>query len=329
MLDLHDSRCLTVERLLEVRMHVDLQCAESFVVLGEELHYGRAAARLYVTSPALSRRIQRLERQLSATLLVRGPAGVLKLTLAGVQVLRDFEILLVQEADLREAALHPRTTLVLGVPDDGRDGRAFASQALALQRLMHDDDPGARVAVRRVPLPLMNTWLLDGRVDVQLTSGAVRSPLVRSTPLVNVPRILAVHVNSPYADADHLQLSEVVELPLLYDPDLSNAFMAPFWLGDLRPRSQAHLVSIVARDSSAVYEHVARGHGATILLAAQRDEVPAKVRVLPLPDVPPLMLHAITRADDRRSLVRSLVGSLLVVMADSSTGIMLLGRSVG
>ncbi len=294
-------------------MHVDLQCAESFVVLSEEMHYGRAAARLFVTSPALSRRILRLERQLSATLLVRGPTGVLVLTSAGVQALRNFELLLAREADLREAARHPRTTLVLGVPNDGRDGHAFVKQALALQHLLQDEDPGARVVVQRVPLPLMTPWLLDGRVDVQLNAGAVRAPLVRSTPLVAVARVLAVHANSPYADADHLQQSDVLEVPLLYDPNLSHEFMAPFWLGDLRPLSQAHLISIVARDSLTVYEHVARGQGATILLAAQRDEVPADVRVLPLPDVPPLMVHAITRADDRRSLVRSLVRALATV----------------
>lgn len=291
-------------------MHVDLQCAESFVVLGEELHYGRAAARLYITSPALSRRIQRLEHQLSVTLLVRGSSGVLVLTSAGVQVLRELKSLLVQEADLREAARHPRTTVVLGVPDDGRDGRMFAHQALALQRLMQDDDLGAKVAVRRVPLPLMKNWLLEGRVDVQLTAGNAHAPLIHSTPLTAVARVLAVHADSPYGDADHLKQTEVMELPLLYDPGLPYEFMAPFWLGDLRPRSQAHLVSIVARDSSTVYEHVARGHGATILLAEQRDEVPENVRVLVLPDVPPLMLHAMTRADDRRPLVRSLVRAL-------------------
>lgn len=294
-------------------MHVDLECAESFVVLSEEMHYGRAATRLYVTSPALSRRIQRLERQLSATLLVRGPTGVLVLTPAGLQAFHHFKILLAQEADLRDAARYTRTTVTLGVPNDGRDGRAFTKQALALQRILQNDDPGARVKIRRVPLPMMTTWLLSGQVDVQLTAGAVRAPLVNSTPLVTVARVIAVPDSSPYADADYVEQSEAMELPLLFDPDLPLEFMAPFWLGDLRPPSQAHLVPIVARDSSTVFDHVARGKGATILLAPQRDEVPSHVWVLPLPDVPPLMMHAITRADDRRSLVRSLVRALATV----------------
>ena len=56
-------------------MELDLGLASSFLVLAEERHYGRAAARLHLTSPALTKRIQRLERQLGVVLLQRGPAG--------------------------------------------------------------------------------------------------------------------------------------------------------------------------------------------------------------------------------------------------------------
>lgn len=293
-------------------MHLDLQCAESFVVLSEEMHYGRAAARLYVSSPALSRRIVRLEHQLSVTLLVRGPTGVVVLTPAGVQVLRTLRLLLAGEADVRTTA-RPRVNLVLGVPSDGRDGRVFASHALELQRLLNSDDPGVTVTIRRVPLPLMRTWLLAGRVDVQLTSGPLVDPRVRSTPVIAVPRILAVPGTSLWADAEQLHLSEVMGLPLLYDPVLPEDFMAPFFLGDLRPASESPLVPIVARDSSTVLDHVARGHGATILLAPQRSEIPPGVRLVALPDVPPLLLHALTRAGDQRLLVRALVRALQAV----------------
>ena len=105
---------------MEGPVHVDLQCAESFVVLGEEMHYGRAAARLYVTPPGLSRRIQRLETQLSTKLVVRGPSGVVVLTPAGTRALDDLTVMLAREARLRQAVRQPRTTVAGG----GRGARA-------------------------------------------------------------------------------------------------------------------------------------------------------------------------------------------------------------
>jgi DNA-binding transcriptional LysR family regulator len=57
--------------------HVDLELelVANFLVLMREMHYGRAAARLHLTQAALTKRIQRLERQLGVVLLERPPAA--------------------------------------------------------------------------------------------------------------------------------------------------------------------------------------------------------------------------------------------------------------
>src|SRR5215216_1612531 len=67
-------------------MTLDPRLLRAFVVLAEELHFGRAAARLYVTQPALSQQIARLERQLDVRLLDRSPHHV-RLSEAGQALL--------------------------------------------------------------------------------------------------------------------------------------------------------------------------------------------------------------------------------------------------
>ena len=63
-------------------MDLDLRKVRFFVVLAEELNYPRAAARLDVAEPVLTRQIRSLERDLTAQLFERGRAGT-RLTDAG------------------------------------------------------------------------------------------------------------------------------------------------------------------------------------------------------------------------------------------------------
>jgi len=69
-------------------MNIDFALLRSFVVLAEELHFARAAERLYIEQPALSQRIRRLERRIEVQLFDRDTRNV-RLTPAGVEFLND------------------------------------------------------------------------------------------------------------------------------------------------------------------------------------------------------------------------------------------------
>jgi len=72
-------------------MHLD--DLSSFVVLAEELHYGRAAERLDMSQSSLSRQMQRLERTFGVTVFQRNSRNV-RLTKAGIILEREAPLLL-------------------------------------------------------------------------------------------------------------------------------------------------------------------------------------------------------------------------------------------
>jgi DNA-binding transcriptional LysR family regulator len=77
---------------------VELRHLRYFLAVGEEQHYGRAARRLRVAQPALSRQIQNLEEELGFSLFDRLPRGV-KISAAGKQFLEEARRILQQVSD--------------------------------------------------------------------------------------------------------------------------------------------------------------------------------------------------------------------------------------
>ena len=80
---------------------LDLRKLRYFVAVAEELNFGRAAARLHIAQPVLSRQIRALEADLGVRLLTRDTRGA-TLTDAGSQLLQDARFLLSESTALRE-----------------------------------------------------------------------------------------------------------------------------------------------------------------------------------------------------------------------------------
>jgi DNA-binding transcriptional LysR family regulator len=149
----------------------ELRLLRYFVVVAEELHFGNAAARLYISQPALSQQIKALEEQVGMPLFVRGSRGV-TLTPAGDALLEDARDLLERSQRLGESVEQLRRgasgTLKVGVAP-GVPGRLLPGLVSPLRT----QEPDARVVVRELATPEQIVALNDGSLDL----GLVREPI--------------------------------------------------------------------------------------------------------------------------------------------------------
>lgn len=290
-------------------MELDLDLVASFRVLAQEGHYGRAAARLHLTSPALTKRIQRLERQLGVAVLRRGPAGVLQLTTAGQRLANASGALLSHASAVRAVATRqPGRYLVrIGVP--AGTGHFLNGIDLAgIVQSVHRSCPEGLFVVREVPFSGLTACLPSGFVDVLWNSASVSSPQVESVPLsVSSPIIGAVSALHGLADAGSVEAGAFCEEAFLYNPALPKEWMDPFWLAGLRPRRDARLVEFTTDDNVAVLRRTAVGDVVTAVPAFLRSQLGPQLRAVELVGAPRLRIYAARRRNDHRDGVTALV----------------------
>lgn len=197
---------------------MDLRHLRYFVAVADEKSVSRAAHRLHVAQPALSRQIQALERELGLELLARQAVGV-ALTPVGEAIASSARAILEQASGLvRRAAdaAHGLTgRLVIGT------GRAswWLEQIQPLESAITERLPGVDLEVREVePGPVQWEQLSAGALDLAI---GLQTPAPTHdfewAPLFEVPFDCAiVPVETPLASRSVLHGSDLSALPLLF-----------------------------------------------------------------------------------------------------------------
>ncbi|OXM66311.1 LysR family transcriptional regulator [Amycolatopsis vastitatis] len=181
-----------------------------FVAVAEELHFGRAAERLGIAQPPLSRTIARLERRLGVALLERTSRKV-SLTEAGAVLLTEGRAILGALATaerLTQRAATNRPSLVLAT-------KAGAARGLLTKLLdAYAAEPGAAAVDLLLCESQPQKTLHDGRADVALLHLPFDSTAGLDAEVLHTEGQVAIVPSShPLAVRSHVRLAEVGSLP--------------------------------------------------------------------------------------------------------------------
>ena len=187
---------------------MELRQLEAFMAVAGELHFGRAAEKLYVAPPTLSDLIRRLERELGTPLFTRTTRRV-TLTAAGVELLARTGPILEQLAAARAAVQRiaggetgtvrlgctPPVTPTLAPHLIGR----FAAEA-----------PDVTVEIQRMWLPNLVDALAGGEIDVAITCGDAPEAVAIATEVFCAETLLVgLRPDHRFAPLDSVALSDL------------------------------------------------------------------------------------------------------------------------
>ncbi|MEO3849505.1 LysR family transcriptional regulator [Streptomyces sp. B8F3] len=267
-----------------------------FVAVAEELHFGRAAVRLGIAQPPLSRAIQQLERRLGVRLLERDRRGV-ALTAAGEMLLHEGRAAL----DATAAAAR-RTRRAGGAEGHGgtRHRLVLAVKAAASHELLHDlldayaAEPGAaEVEVLPSGTCEQGEMLRDGRADVALMHAPFNSLAGFDTEeLTREGQIAILPAAHPLAARTALTLADIADVPGL---PLAR------WSSDAPgPGPEIH-------DQTQLAQLIALGRTVAVFPDSARAWLWAEHTAVPLTDAPPVVTHLAWPAHSRSLALARLV----------------------
>jgi DNA-binding transcriptional LysR family regulator len=249
-----------------------------FVAVAEELNFRRAALRLHLAQPVLSRQIRALENELHAQLFTRDSAGT-QLTAAGCQLLTDATLLLANA----EAARHRVAQAAAGIVTFTVGFMPGLTITVPV-RALGAAHPDISVEVLRTDWTDQIRVLHDGRADI----GYVRMPVdltgLQSSLLFTEPRVAVLPTSHRLAGKEKVSIHDLADEHLLQHPEA-----VPEWrtvATELRDGRRRTVVD--ARSVEEKLERVAAGRGFSVLPQStasyyQRPDV----AWMPITDIPP------------------------------------------
>lgn len=289
---------------------MELRHLRYFVCVAEEQNIGRAALRLHISQPPLTRQIQQLEDEVGALLFKRTSRGV-ELTDAGRVLYEDARNILAQ-ADRAAERTHKAAQGRLGRIDVAIFGSGIFGVIPQLLRRFRDEYPEVNIVLHSLNKEAQIDALRHHRITVAFNRLMRPVEGLCSETILTEPLFVAVPSDSPLVARTAITIEELAPHPLVLFPTGSR----PSFIDQVNSMCRAAgFVPLVAQEVSDVVHAIAlvgTGFGVCLVPHSATFMQPPGVTYRPLhhPQQAQVDLCCIYRSDDGSEILRAFLGSM-------------------
>lgn len=241
---------------------IELRQLRYFVVVAEELNFTRAAERLHMAQPPLSRQIQRLENSLGVMLLNRTNRQVV-LTAAGQVFLAECYQLLnhvERMVQVTRRAAQGKSRLTIGF-----EGSAHHDVVLKTIQKFHDQFSDVELILQEMPSGKQVEALRRGHIEVGLIEPIAARDDLAVMPLLREPLWVVMNETHPLASQPHLTLAHLADEAWITGPSDAGCGLLMRILAACRHVGFSPKVQKETNDTQMLFALVASGSGVTLL----------------------------------------------------------------
>jgi DNA-binding transcriptional LysR family regulator len=273
---------------------VQLQQLAYFVAVAEEHHFTRAAHRVHVAQPSLSKQIAAMESELGGPLFSRA-RGNITLTAAG-DVLLPIARRILADVESAQSAVRELVGLQQGLIRLGATPSLSTALVPTTLRRFHDRYPGVRIVLEEGGSRDLVSTLAQGAIDLALIILPLHThdPVLETIPLLREPLVAAVPPDHPLADRVALEIGDLRDIALVMfrdGYDLRDVTLAACRNAGFEPR-----LAVEGGEMDAVLQMVQAGLGVAIVPSMVVARMPA-LKVVPF--APPRLTRTVAIAHRR------------------------------
>jgi DNA-binding transcriptional LysR family regulator len=298
---------------------MDLRQLECFFAVAEELHFGRAANRLFLAQPTVSESVRRLERELGGDLFDRTTRNV-KLTDLGAAFLDESNVAYksVEEAYRNGRSLatsSPQRVLVGHSMDNG-------AQMLRLIPHMRDRCPGTVVTLRQDSTPHQLLSVRRRRLHAGVCFMPDACEEISYAGLGAASLIAVVLSSHPIAQAGTTTLAAVAAEPLIGWPRSLNPMMFDRLVAAMEDVGEPWSLIGTTIGMSNVASRVMAGHGIGLVpQPASQDQMFEGISYVPITDGPTFSRAVVWRRGEKNKAVAVAIEALEELFLDNAVSV--------